>query len=275
VSSAPTSDSAAEPTPGQAPGTTQEPTPAPAPEPALEAPRYVYAVTGSDHPLRLDGLRTVGGDAGGSLSTVVHGGLAAVVSPAPPDLRPKRRDLAAHQELQERLMADGAVLPMRFGLLAPDDEAVKRALEEKGEEFTRKLVELHGTTEFNLKAARSQEDLLREVLTESDEARRLNERTRGGNGTYEDRVALGELVARQVDARQRLLAEQVVQQLSGLARARVQAAPAKDDFLNVSFLVSRSRAHEFTEAGERLALDYGEGYEFRLRGPLPPYSFAA
>nr|WP_206440695.1 GvpL/GvpF family gas vesicle protein [Streptomyces scabichelini] len=234
---------------------------------------YVYAITSSDHPLRLDGLRTVGGV--GSLDAVVLGGLAAVVSPAPPQLRPKRRDLTAHQELQERLMADGAVLPMRFGLLAPDHAAVRAALEEKGEQYTRRLAELHGTTEFNLKAARAQDDLLREVLSESDRARRLNELTREGNGTHEDRVALGELLVRQIDARQRLLADQIVQQLSGLARARVEAAPAKDDFLNVSFLVARADAREFTEAGQRLARDYGEAYDFRLRGPLPPYSFAA
>jgi hypothetical protein len=258
VSGAPTTESSAQ----------------PAPEPTPDSPLYVYAITSAEHPLRLDGLRTVG-DVDGSLDTVVHGGLAAVVSPAPESLRPKRRDLSAHQELQERLMADGAVLPMRFGLLAPDDAAVRKALEEQGEEYTRKLAELHGTTEFNLKAARSQDDLLREVLLESDEARRLNERTRDGNGSYEDRIALGELVARQVDARQRQLAEQVVEQLSGLARASVLADPAQDDFLNVSFLVERARAHEFTEAGQRLAHDFGEGYDFRLRGPLPPYSFAA
>ncbi|MFD2690577.1 GvpL/GvpF family gas vesicle protein [Streptomyces phyllanthi] len=235
---------------------------------------YVYAITGSDHPLRLDGLRAVGA-AGGAPGVLVQGGLAAVVSPAPADLRPKRRDLGAHQALLERLMADGAVLPMRFGLLAPDDTAVRTALGERGEEYTRRLAELHGTTEFNLKAARSQDDLLREVVDESDEVRRLNERTRDGNGTYEDRVALGQLVARQVDHRQRLLADQVVERLAGLARARVVAAPLKDDFLNVSFLVERARAREFTEAGARLARDYGEAYDFRLRGPLPPYSFAA
>ncbi|MPY58134.1 GvpL/GvpF family gas vesicle protein [Streptomyces spongiae] len=250
------------------------PTTAPPTETQSAPPLYVYAVTGSGHPLNLDGLRTVG-DMGGPPDALVHTGLAAVVSPAPPDLRPKRRDLAAHQAVQERLMADGAVLPMRFGLLAPDETAVRTALEQHGEEYARRLTELHGTTEFNLKAARSQDDLLREVLTESDDARRLNELTRDGNGTYDDRVALGELVARQVDARQRLLADQVVGQLSGLARASVVADPAQDDFLNVSFLVERSRAHEFAEAGEKLAHDYGEAYDFRLRGPLPPYSFAA
>ncbi|NEW74862.1 GvpL/GvpF family gas vesicle protein [Streptomyces rhizosphaericus] len=245
----------------------------PSQSPTPSASLYIYAITGSDHPLRLAGLRTVGGGSGDALRAVTGGPLACVVSPAPPDLRPKRRDLAAHQEVQERLMADGAVLPMRFGMLAPDDAAVTAALDGKRTEYLRRLEELHATAEFNLKAARSQEDLLREVLTESDDARRLNERTRDGGGTYADRVALGELVAHQLDARQRLLAEQVVGRLSEMARGNVVASPAGEDFLNASFLVERGRAEEFSRATRQLAQGYGEGYDFRLRGPLPPYSF--
>lgn len=171
-------------------------------------------------------------------------------------------------------MADGSVLPMRFGLLAPDDTAVRTALEERGRDYARRLGELHGTAEFNLKAARDQDDLLREVLDESEEARRLNQRTRDGTGSYEDRLALGELVARQVDARRRRQADEIVGRLSALTRSSVVADPAEDDFLNVSFLVERASAEEFTTAGRRLAHEYGDAYDFRLRGPLPPYSFA-
>lgn len=235
---------------------------------------YIYAITGSGHPLRLTGLRAVGGGSGAPRA-VTAGPLACVVSPAPPELRPKRRDLAAHQEVQERLMADGAVLPMRFGMLAPDDAAVTAALDGGRAEYVRRLAELRATTEFNLKAVRSQDDLLREVLTESGEARRLNERTRDGGGSYADRVALGELVARQLDTRRRLLAEQIVGRLSEMARDTVVASPAGDDFLNASFLVEQGRAEEFSRAAGQLAHGYGEGYDFRLRGPLPPYSFVA
>ncbi|WP_262703969.1 MULTISPECIES: GvpL/GvpF family gas vesicle protein [Streptomyces] len=248
--------------------------PAPAPAPSSASALYIYAITGSDHPLRLDGLRAVGGGSG-ALRVVTGGPLACVVSPAPPELRPKRRDLAAHQEVQERLMADGAVLPMRFGMLAPDDAAVMAALDGKRAEYVHRLGELHATAEFNLKAARSQDDLLREVLTESDDARRLNERTRDGGGTYADRVALGELVARQLDARRGRLADQVVGRLSEMARGKVVASPAGEDFLNASFLVERGRAEEFSRAARQLAQGYGAGYDFRLRGPLPPYSFVA
>ncbi|MFI0773703.1 GvpL/GvpF family gas vesicle protein [Streptomyces sp. NPDC021212] len=235
---------------------------------------YLYAITRSDHPLRLDGLRAVGG-VSDVPRAVTSGPLAGVVSPAPETLRPKRRDLAAHQTVQERLMADGAVLPMRFGLLAPDEAAVRSALDSKRAEYVRGLDELHATAEFNLKAARSQDDLMREVLTESDDARRLNERTRDGGGSYEDRVALGELLARQLGARQQRLAEQVVGRLAGMARNKVVSSPAGEDFLNASFLVERGRAEEFSHAAQALAQGYGDGYDFRLRGPLPPYSFVA
>ncbi|MEU6177136.1 GvpL/GvpF family gas vesicle protein [Streptomyces coeruleorubidus] len=86
---------------------------------------------------------------------------------------------------------------------------------------------------------------------------------------------LGEPVARQVDARQWGQAEEIVGRLSGLAASGVVADPSKDDVLNVSFLVEHARADEFTTAGRRLAHDHGDAQDFRPRGPLPPYSFAA
>ncbi|WP_412080056.1 GvpL/GvpF family gas vesicle protein [Streptomyces sp. SJL17-1] len=60
---------------------------------------------------------------------MVAGSLCAVVSDAPDGLRPKRRDVMAHQAVQEHLMAT-ARCALRFGLTAPDDEAVRDALEQ-------------------------------------------------------------------------------------------------------------------------------------------------
>ncbi|GAP47441.1 gas vesicle structural protein [Streptomyces azureus] len=40
-------------------------------------------------------------------------------------------------------------------------------------------------------------------------------------------------------------------------------------------ILKHARADEFTTAGRRLAHGYGDACDFRLRGPLPPYSFAA
>lgn len=50
-------------------------------------PTYIYAITGADHPLRLDGLQGVG-DPPSPLRTVAGGDVTAVVSDAPEGLRP-------------------------------------------------------------------------------------------------------------------------------------------------------------------------------------------
>lgn len=69
-------------------------------------PTYIYAITGADHPLRLDGLQGVG-DPPSPLRTLIAGDVAAVVSDAPEGLRAKRRDVLAHEAVLEALMADG------------------------------------------------------------------------------------------------------------------------------------------------------------------------
>ncbi|MGX1549536.1 GvpL/GvpF family gas vesicle protein, partial [Streptomyces adustus] len=99
---------------------------------------YVYSIVSKDHPIRLDDVGGVG-EPTGSLRTVTAGVLCAVVSDAPEDLRPRRRDVLAHQQVQEALMADGAVLPLRFGLTTADDESVKRALEDRAGEYQERL----------------------------------------------------------------------------------------------------------------------------------------
>jgi len=232
---------------------------------------YVYAITSATHPLRLDGLKGVG-DPPGELRTVCTESLCAVISDAPEELRAKRRDVAAHQDVQQRLLEEDTALPMRFGLVGPDDDAVRAALEEHAERYTQRLGELAGRVEFNLKAAQAEEAALRDVLEPSDEVRRLNEITRAG-GTHDDRLALGEMVAQQVEANQQALAGEIMEVLRPIAQAQVISPPLQDAFLNASFLVDKDRAQDFSEAGRKLAERYGEDFEFRLRGPLPPYSF--
>lgn len=233
---------------------------------------YVYSIVSKDHPTRLDDLHGVG-DPPGRLRTVTAGVLAAVVSDAPEDLRPRRRDVLAHQEVQERLMADGAVLPLRFGMTAEDDESVRKALEDKAGEYGEQLQKLDGVSEYNLKVSWEEEALLRRILLESEEIRELNTATRSGSGTPEMSLALGELVAQEAEARQQALAAGIVEALRPYARGDSVSVPSGDDFLNVSFLVHDEEEEMFLATGISLANQLGEECGFRLRGPLPPYSF--
>ncbi|MGW7054377.1 GvpL/GvpF family gas vesicle protein [Streptomyces sp. NPDC054887] len=233
---------------------------------------YVYAITAEAHPQRLDGLNGVGNPPE-ELRTVDGRSLVAVVSDAPEGLKAKRRDVLAHQSVLERLMADGSVLPLRFGALAPDDDAVRQVLDERADAYLERLSELDGCVEFHLKASVAEEALLRDVLLESEEARRLNEDVRAGRGGQDMRMALGELVAAEVQRRHELLAAETVEALRPAARDVATSEPTGDDFVSVSFLVEQARQNEFLTAQKDLADRRGEDFAFRLHGPLPPYSF--
>lgn len=235
-------------------------------------PTYIYAITPAEHPLRMDGLQGVGKD-GSALRTVSTPTLSAVVSTAPEGLRAKRRDLAAHEAVLEQLMADGAVLPMRFGLVGPDDDAVTQALEENVGVYTERLKELDGRLEYNLKVTREEEDLLREIIATDDQVRQLNEQTREQPDAHDAKVRLGELISQRVTSRQSADSDSIVQNLSAYAVGSSVSDPTSKHFMNVSFLVERDKAAAFSEAVHQDAEQRGDAYTYYLHGPLPAYSF--
>ncbi|MCZ9340586.1 GvpL/GvpF family gas vesicle protein, partial [Streptomyces sp. TRM76130] len=109
---------------------------------------YVYGITASDHPSLPQGLVGVGNPPR-PVRVLTEGDLAAVVSDAPEGLRPKRKDLLAHQSVLAEAGAAGCVLPMRFGSVAPDDEAVTGVLAERAEHYKERLRALDGRVEYN------------------------------------------------------------------------------------------------------------------------------
>ncbi|MEU8588812.1 GvpL/GvpF family gas vesicle protein [Streptomyces sp. NPDC048664] len=235
-------------------------------------PTYVYGITGADHPLRLDGVEGVG-EPPTALRTVRTDTLTAVVSDAPEGLRAKRRDVRAHQAVLEGLMADGATLPMRFGLLAPDDDQLAAALDAEADGYRTRLRQLDGHVEFNLKVARDEDDLLREIVTSSPRARELRERTLADPAAQEERLALGELISHEVDARRAAEGEALLNTLAPAATSVSVGEAGADHLLSLSFLVQDAKTEELVEAVRREADRLGDAYTFTLTGPLPPYSF--
>jgi hypothetical protein len=234
---------------------------------------YVYCFTHAEHPLALDGLRGVGAEET-VLRAVRHEGLAAVVSDAPEGLRPKRRDLVAHETVLETLGAAGAVVPLRFGTVAPDDDAVAAELTRGAHRYTDLLTRLAGHVERNVKGAHHQDALLADLLTDNPELSTRNEALRAsGGGSHPERVAFGEQVSLAVEQRRVRDAAYVVAALRPFAQLDRHAPPVEGCFVNVSFLIPSGAQGDFDAVvGQlRTAMD---GYaELRVSGALPPYSF--
>jgi hypothetical protein len=232
---------------------------------------YVYGITAASRELP-DGLAGVGTPPL-PIRILKEGELAAVVSDAPEGLRPKRKDLLAHQNVLSEAGADGCVLPMRFGSVAPDDGAVTGVLADRADHYRERLGVLEGKVEYNVKATHDEEAVLHRVMSENPEIRALTEANRqSGGGSYEDRLALGEMVVSAVKARESEDAGGVRTALESLADA-VSVGPESTGWLaNVSFLVERDRAAEFLNEVEEVRTRLPH-LDLRVNGPLPPYSF--
>ncbi|MGW2175037.1 GvpL/GvpF family gas vesicle protein [Streptomyces sp. NPDC001705] len=233
---------------------------------------YVYGITAAAHPALPEDTAGVG-DPPRGIRILKQGGLAAVVSDAPEGLRPKRRELLAHQTVLSEVGAEGCVLPMRFGSVAPDDSAVTGVLAERAEHYEERLRALDGRVEYNIKATHNEEAVLHHVMAQNPEIRALADANRqSGGGSYEDKIQLGEMVAAAVKGKEAEDATVLERALEAGADA-VSVGPESTGWLaNVSFLVKRESAEEFLAAVERARRDMPH-LEVRVNGPLPPYSF--
>ncbi|MDT0482874.1 GvpL/GvpF family gas vesicle protein [Streptomyces doebereineriae] len=233
---------------------------------------YVYGITAASHPALPEGLGGVG-DPALPVRVLTEGDLAAIVSDSPEGLRPKRRDLLAHQNVLSEAGAGGCILPMRFGSVAPDDGTVTGVLAERSEHYKERLRTLDGKVEYNVKATHDEEAVLHRVMSDNPEIRAVTEANRqAGGGSYDERLRLGEMVVAAVKAREAEDADEVQRALEPLADA-ISVGPESSGWLaNVSFLVERDAAASFLEAVDQLRKDHPH-LDLRVNGPLPPYSF--
>ncbi|GGV77403.1 GvpL/GvpF family gas vesicle protein [Streptomyces thermoviolaceus] len=233
---------------------------------------YVYGIMAASHPAPPEGMTGVGNPSR-PVRVLRADDLAAVVSDAPEGLRPKRRDLLAHQNVLSEIGAAGCVLPLRFGSVAPDDDTVVGVLTERAAHYRERLGALDGMVEYNVKAHHVEDAVLHRVMAENSDVRALAlaQRQAGGAG-YEAKIRLGEMVAAAVKAHEAEDAKLVVSALEGGAAA-VSTGPESTGWLaNVSFLVPRDEAARFLESVEQARKDLPH-LELRVNGPLPPYSF--
>jgi hypothetical protein len=233
---------------------------------------YVYGITASSHPALPKDLAGVG-DPPRPVRILEAGELTAVVSDAPEGLRPKRKDLLAHQTVLDEAGAAGVVLPMRFGSVAPDDDTVTGALTERADHYKERLRALEGKVEYNVKATHQEEAVLHLVMSANPDIRAMTEANRkSGGGSYDDRLRLGEMVVAAVKARESEDAAAVRSALEPLA-SDVSVGPESTGWLvNVSFLVDRDSADRFLTEVENVR-GRNPHIELRVNGPLPPYSF--
>lgn len=236
-------------------------------------PRYVYGVVhGGGKPPAGDGI------AGAPLEVIAAGEVAALTSVAPGEhLEAGREELLTHSRVLEAALEHGTVLPMRFGVVVPDDETLReRLLDGHREDLAAQLAAMDGKVEIALKGVYDEEAILRELIASDREIARLRDAIAGKPeaATYYDRIRLGELVAAAFAARQQADSAAIVEELRPHAvDVRVGAPVHERMALNASFLVEREGLPAFDRAVDAVGEREAGRMRLRYTGPLPPHSF--
>lgn len=237
---------------------------------------YVYGIVPSD--VETDsGARGVG-DPPAPVTTVTYERIAALVSEIPRD-KPLGRpeDLTAHAGLLDAAAAEVPVLPLRFGAVVSDEDAVvEELLKANEDDFAAALDELEGKAEYVIKARYVEEAVLREILDENEELAQLREQVRGKSedATRDQRIALGEQIGKAIEAKRATDTQRTV---DALERLGVEISPREptheEEAVHLACLAETAKQDDLEAAVEELARDWEGRVEVRLLGPLAAYDF--
>lgn len=238
----------------------------------MSARLYLYAIVAGLKPLEM----SCTGLAGAALILLPCRDLAAVVSPVvSEEVRPEPEQLLCHERVVEALMAQRSTLPVRFGTVLSDADAVIAALTERYAAFHADLDRLAGQVEIGLRILWDPE-AIRHSLTVPPPTG-LPEPLAAGDERPGTRYLLARAreatIERQLRAEAQALEAWCLARLGPLASAnvtRLQATPAMP--VSVAFLAPRCDMGALLAAGEQLQRERPD-LDLVCTGPWPPYHF--
>jgi hypothetical protein len=193
--------------------------------------------------------------------------LAVVTRHGHPPGEPALDALWAHERVIERLMADRAVLPLRFGTKFPDEEALRASLAAHEPALLAALDRVRGRLELGVRAMRlpTPNGAAPPAEPIAPQAVAAPAATRSGR-----EYLLGKLAdTRQAEA----AAAAVHDPLAALAvAARRRPTQSPEEVLRAAYLVDRAAVSRFRAVVERLQREHAD-LALLCTGPWPPYSF--
>jgi hypothetical protein len=237
---------------------------------------YVYGIVPADVEVT-DEMSGVG-DPAGQVRVVASDDLAALVSDVDcSGSFGSPEDLVAHKEILDSVAAEVPVLPLRFGAVLTDDEAViHELLDAHSDEFAGALRELEDRVQYVVKGRYDEDAILGEVLSENEEMADLREQIRGADkdATRDQRIRLGEMISEAVAAKREEDTRALGDAMEGHCVASAVREPAHElDAVHVAFLVTADQEEEVERVVSGLARDWEKRIELRLLGPMAAYDF--
>ena len=243
--------------------------------------KYIYGVISTSQPVTFG--QSLLSSSPKEVYTVVHRELAGVVSNydgsdlASLSREEKLRCLMSHQWVIEWVMKEGyTILPVKFGTLVEDEDEIRRILEQGYNKLVPTLNQMNGLVEIEVAATWDLKKVLEEIGGE-EQIRQLGRSMAGKSDSeiVEMQIKAGKLVKESLDRRREGYRNQTMQSLARTALdVQPNALVADEMVMNIAFLIQREKQVDFDGQVRRINEALDDQINFRVIGPLPPYSFS-
>ena len=238
---------------------------------------YIYGFINTNEEKKFD----YAGIEGGEVYTQPYQDIAAVVSDSPFtqfDSLPRETlllHLAVYQAVIEKVMRNHYIIPMKFGTVVEGEEEVKRILKKGYNRIKLGAMAMEDRIELDVVAMWSNLDAVLNAIGEEEEIKKLKEAAlKSPDKSLDAGINLGRMVKASLDERTKKCASEILRVLRRKSEDQLVHDVMDDSMImNVAFLITRDDKEIFESKVDRLDEKYQDRVNFRIVGPLPPYSF--
>lgn len=185
--------------------------------------------------------------------------------------------VSIHEKVNEALIRNYNVIPLKFGTIVENKEQLFNFLEETYPRFLAALERIDDKAEFVVETLWDEKRILEEIARENPEIQELKQKaeSRGRIFGLPIKIKLGKLIFENLESRRKEYVEDILNFLkSHAADCREGKIINKTAIMSYSFLIEKSRESEFELKLNQLAEKYQNKLRFKYIGPMAPYSFA-
>jgi hypothetical protein len=243
---------------------------------------YVYGIIKTREPQDF-GEIGIGDDGASRVLTLGVQDIAAVVSYSPLTTYaslPRERvvkDLATHQLVIEKVIQRFTVLPVKFGTMLETADDVLPFLQNGAHLLNNELDKVKEKIELDVVAWWDLQKILAAIARQNEQiqAKQQEIAMKGDQVSAQDKLALGQLIAQALKAEEDRYQQVILQTLKQEAvDVCVHEVTGDKMIFNTAFLLEKSKEQTFDVAMHGLDQKLESTVNFRVVGPLPPYSFS-
>jgi len=219
----------------------------------------------------------------GDVYTVVYQNVAAVISNLPFiqfESLPKEtllRHLAVYQSAIEEVMKDHHIVPIKYGTIAKSKEYLRRIMKKNYGQIKTILDAIENKIELDVVALWSNFDSILKEIGEGEKIKRFVEeaQSKPSDQIQKDRITIGKMVKSSLDKKREERVSRLLDVLKKEAESYRSHAVMDDSMImNIAFLIDKDRQETFESKVDQLDKEHERKINFRIIGPLSPYSFS-